>query len=729
MRQQRAITGALLGLLVLIGLLLMVGSLAYRASSGLSSTRTSVLQAYRVMDAARSLLSAVQDAETGQRGYLITGYGPFLRPYRDAQAQIGPRLAELRQLTAGDAQQMRQVAALEPLIEAKKAELAVAIDLRALSRTEDARRTLLESRGEALMDRIRGLLGTIVAEEQRRLVGRLEASERAEARTVATALLGAGIGIPALVIAGLLLRNAFRRLGIAQDQARRTAERLAVTLDTVSQGVAMFDAQGELRIWNRYLGELLGLEADRLRSGLAFDDLASAARARCGAAVLALPEGGGRASAEHALPGGRLLEVERRPLPDGGFVICLSDLTDRSLAEATRRREQRMEGIGQLTGGLAHDFNNLLTIVIGHLNLALRRIGDDKVRRAVESALKGADRAAALTNQLLAFARRQPLQLATVDLNQLVIEMGALLGRTLGETVSVRAVTAASLWPTHVDPAQVENAILNLALNARDAMPNGGTVTIETGNVTLDAFEARAHGDVRPGDYVTVAVRDEGTGMPPDIMERVFDPFFTTKPEGQGTGLGLSMVYGFVKQSRGHIQIDSAPGCGTTVRLYLPRAQAAPTAAAKPRAADDALPGGGETILVAEDNDDVRGFAVQILEDLGYAVLQAPTGDLALEMIEAGAPVDLLFTDVIMPGRIRGGELAMRARALRPGLPVLFTSGFTDNAILQDGRLDEGCHFLGKPYRPAEVARKVRAALDAAAGTRPAPVRPAVSNG
>jgi signal transduction histidine kinase len=395
------------------------------------------------------------------------------------------------------------------------------------------------------------------------------------------------------------------------------------------------------------------------------------------------------------------------------------EITQRERAEEALRQAQKMEAIGQLTGGVAHDFNNLLQVIKGNLEMMLRRHGragaEPELVRMGESAMRAADRAAMLTQRLLAFARRQPLAPTPIDANHLVAGMSDLLGRSLGEAVNLRTVRADGLWQTLADANQLESALLNLAVNARDAMPHGGTLTIETANAHLDEAYARQQRseDLCAGQYVMVAVTDTGHGMAPEVLSKVFEPFFTTKDIGQGTGLGLSQVYGFVRQSGGHVKIDSEPGQGTTVRLYLPRLSASATDGDEP-ATQREVPatGGSETVLVAENEDDVRTFTVETLRELGYRVLPAPDGHAALRLLRIHADIDLLFSDIGLPGGLNGRQLADVAQALQPNLRVLFTTGYARNAIVHDGRVDPGVELVTKPFTQAELARKVRQVLD-----------------
>jgi PAS domain S-box-containing protein len=389
------------------------------------------------------------------------------------------------------------------------------------------------------------------------------------------------------------------------------------------------------------------------------------------------------------------------------------DLTEKIAAEAQLHQAQKMDAIGQLTGGIAHDFNNILTVITGTVEIMIDGVADRPQLHTIALMIdQAASRGAELTRQLLAFARRQPLQPRAVDANVLILETASMLRTTLGEHIEIRSVLTAEPWLAVADLGQLTTALLNLAVNARDAMPRGGKLTLETANLVFDEAYARAHAEVRPGCYVMIAVSDTGKGIPAAIVEKVFEPFFTTKDVGKGTGLGLSMVYGFVKQSGGHIGLDSEEGCGTTIKLYLPRADAS---AAAPAASGPAprLPRGNEKILVVEDDALVRKYVVKQLASLGYTSLSAANAAEALEQVSAGAAFDLLFTDMIMPGKMNGRELAAEVAKLRPGTRVLFTSGYTEDAIVLDGNRVAGIALLSKPYRKIELAAKLRAVLDA----------------
>ncbi len=396
-----------------------------------------------------------------------------------------------------------------------------------------------------------------------------------------------------------------------------------------------------------------------------------------------------------------------------GYYTFASDVSERKATEEQLRQSQKMEAIGKLTGGIAHDFNNLLAIILGNLELADTKLKDkdEAVQKLLAPALRAADRGATLTRSLLAFARQQPLSPSVFVVTGLIRDMTNLLSRTVPANIQIEFVGGAGLWKCEADAGQLQNALLNLVVNARDAMPEGGKLTIETSNVRLDDDYARAHSEVVPGQYVMLAVSDTGTGMPPQVITRVFEPFFTTKGLGRGTGLGLSMVYGFAKQSKGHVAIYSEVGQGTTVRIYLPRWLGKDEEKARKQSAEIPV-ANNETILVVEDDEDVRFIIVTILRSLGYTVLEAETGKQALVTLNATKGIALIVTDVVLAGDMNGKRVADAAKAMQPGIKVLFMSGYTENAIVHHGRLDAGVHFVQKPFRKQDLAVKVRAALD-----------------
>jgi two-component system cell cycle sensor histidine kinase/response regulator CckA len=410
------------------------------------------------------------------------------------------------------------------------------------------------------------------------------------------------------------------------------------------------------------------------------------------------------------------VEISLSPLAAaGGRLVStfIRDLTERRGLEAQLRQAQRMEAIGRLAGGVAHDFNNLLTVIMGHCELLQGRLPEgDATRRGIEEIRSAGERAASLTRQLLAFSRRQVLAPKVLDLNAVVGSMAPMLRRLIGEDIELRTALATGLGHVKTDPGQIEQVIMNLVVNARDAMPRGGKITIETANVTLDKADARRHVVVRPGTYVRLCVSDTGTGMDAATQARIFEPFFTTKEPGKGTGLGLSTVYGVIKQSGGYIWVYSEPGQGATFKIYVPQVgeEFEGAEATEPRAAPRR---GAETVLLVEDEDGVRSLAREILEAQGYTVLEAGQAAEALQICERHeGEIHLLLTDVVMP-QTNGPALAARAASLRPGMRVLYMSGYTANAIAHHGVLDVGVAYLQKPFTVTSLAQKVRESLDA----------------
>jgi signal transduction histidine kinase/CheY-like chemotaxis protein len=579
--------------------------------------------------------------------------------------------------------------------------------------------------GRETMKEIEAILTAMGAEEQTLLTERLEVSD-SRGEWVRRLVLGtAAVTILALLWAARSLNQAYTRSHRAEAEQRTLAARLRVSLDSLSQGVGVFGPQHKLRHWNSCFQVLLDLPPAMVRPAMPYavfvDHVTTADQPLLETEEQILhgqKTEGAPIVYEFTHPNGRRLEMRRTPTPDDGFVLTVSDMTKRAQAEAVLRESQKMQAIGELTGGIAHDFNNLLTVIQGNAELARVRLEPGSpLEPFLERSLWAAQRGSTLTAHLLAFARKQPLAPAPIDLATSLPELVPLLRRTLGEHIDVRFVDSAGLWPAMADAAQLENAVLNLALNARDAMPGGGQLTIEMANTVLDEQYASAHSEVVAGDYVMVAVSDTGHGMTQDVLARVFEPFFTTKPEGRGTGLGLAMVFGFVKQSGGHVKIYSEPGEGTSVKIYLPRAIGATIPNAQRSGVPVDLPHGSATILLVEDEANVREIAAAILQSLGYRVLEAADGDEGLRVFGANAAdINMLLTDVVLPGKVRGRALAERIAALRPEVKILFMSGYTANAIVHHGRLDDGIHLLGKPFKREQLARKVAEVLGAIPG-------------
>lgn len=504
------------------------------------------------------------------------------------------------------------------------------------------------------------------------------------------------------------------------DEVKRDAVRLreqAAILDQVREGILVRDLEHRVVYWNRGAETLYGWTADEVRGRAVTDFLYSPESRVTEADREVLSTGQWHGRLDPVRKDGKRLAIDAHwtlVRDDAGAPVSIVgihlDITDRLALEERLQQAMRLEAIGELSGGLAHDFNNLLTVILGNSELLASRLGADPRLRALAEMTRGAaQRGAALTQRMLAFARRQVLDPGSVDVGESLRGMRANLSSTLREDIILTIQTADGLWNAEVDRTQLENAIVSLCVNAREAMPQGGAVRISASNADLTAADAARANELAPGRYVRIEVADEGLGIAPEVLNRVFDPFFTTKQRSKGTGLGLSMVYGFAKQSAGLASIASTPGAGTTVTLLLPVATPAPRSADVLRAPDHEA--GGETILVTEDDELVRGYVCEQLGTLGYVVVPARDASEAMAVLEAGRHVDLLFTDIVMPGRMNGRQLADAARVLRPGLAVLFTSGYPDDMVGTDGKLEAGLHLLGKPYRRAELAQKLRAAL------------------
>jgi PAS domain S-box-containing protein len=514
----------------------------------------------------------------------------------------------------------------------------------------------------------------------------------------------------------------------AELALRESNDRLRTIMDSVPDSIITIDEQGTIVSANRAAERMFGYSADELcgqnvkilmpdpdrgrHDGYIANYLRTGKSRILGIGPRELV---GLCKNEMTFP----LELAINEMQAGAkrmFIAVARDIARRKDAEAQLRQAQKMEAIGQLTGGIAHDFNNTLTVILGSLEFMGEQIHDNlPAQKAMETALRGVDRASDLTQRLLAFARKQALSPTPTDIDKLISGVAEMTRRVLGEQIQIEVVRAGGLWQAIIDPSQLETALLNLAINARDAMPEGGKLTIETANTHLDQAYADVHVEVTPGQYVMVAVSDTGTGMSPEVLVHAFEPFFTTKEVGKGSGLGLSMVYGFIKQSKGHINIYSEVEHGTSVKLYLPKATLSGRQVDTTTGARQAMAMGDETILVVEDDPDVRAFVVGALSVLGYEILEAKDGPAAMALLDDAPEIDLLFTDVVLSGGMNGREIAEKIRQRYPRVRVLFTSGYTSNAIVHHGRLDDNVRLLSKPYRREDLARRVREALDSEA--------------
>jgi signal transduction histidine kinase len=584
------------------GLLLLLAFIGtgWLVSQARSQT-TWLLHTQDVEFALQRLLSAVQDAETGVRGYVITHDEAFLEPFQRGEKLVSTEFATASNLTADNSARQQSLSELKPIIEQRISELRQRIEEMRRGETNVAGfRT-----GKALMDDLRKKIAAMQVAEANLFAERAAASNRTVDTLIVFVTMGALLSIVALWTWVNKLRESY-------SNVRRSNDAL------------------------------------------------------------------------------------------------LQTIADRELAETKVRQLQKMEAIGQLTGGISHDFNNMLAVIISALTLIKRRLaqGDTNIGQLVDAGIDGAGRAATLTKRLLAFARQQPLNPTTINANTLVTSMHDLISRSIGESVKTETILAAGLWPISTDQSALENALLNLAVNARDAMPEGGKITIETANTYIDDQYARAHSEVQPGQYVMIAVTDTGSGMTPEVAAKAFEPFFTTKDTGKGTGLGLSQVHGFLKQSSGHIKIYSEVGTGTTVKMYFPRQMQSDSAAEIPVSA---LPRGSdaEVILVVEDDQRVRELTVAMVRELGYTAVHADGAASALSQLEGRSDIALLFTDIVMP-EVNGRKLADEAVRRQPNLRVLFTTGFTRNAVVHNGILDAGVDLLVKPFTLDQLAIKLR---------------------
>lgn len=577
-----------------------------------------VMQASEFERRLTGVLSLLQEAETGKRGYLLTGDESYLRPNRTAEAALPAEMQAIGERMAADPVQAGRFAMLQEMVGEKFAELNAVIDLYRDNRAAEALALVRTDAGRRSMDRIRETIEIMRRTETDVLNARLHSAIQAS-RWLSYGSLAALLAL--IAVAAISITGTRRRM-----------------LDIAA-------AHQELSLANESLSR---------------------------------------------------------------------EIRQKDEAEMRVRQMQKMEAVGQLTGGIAHDFNNMLAVIISAMNLMQRKLsrGETDVQKFVDAAMDAATRAASLTSRLLAFSRQQPLAPNVIDANRLIAGMSDLLARTLGATVQIETVLAGGLWRTHADPSQLENAVLNLAVNGRDAMADGGRLTIETANCHLDERYSAEHPEVPAGQYVLIAVTDTGSGMAPDVLEKAFDPFFTTKPVDKGTGLGLSQVFGFVKQSGGHVKIYSEVGQGTTVKIYLKRHFG--DEVELPELARSTELGGkpGELILVVEDDERVRVLSVAALRELGYGVIHASDAAAALRALESHPEVSLLFTDIVMP-EVNGRKLADQALQLRPGLKVLFTTGFTRNAVVHNGMLDHDVNFIAKPSTIEQLAAKVRSVLDA----------------
>ena len=720
--------------LILLPSLVLVGLEIYKAASIVPRLRESqalVEHSFEVIAAAHTLDQAMQDAERGQRGFLITGDNSYLQPYDGGVGEAPGQLDELRRLTRYNPEQQRRIKILDTEIKTKFAELKQTIEIGRKDGFDAARRIVETDVGAVAMSAITEQLGAVIAAENRLLDERQTSFLKVVRVSAVTSALAAALAFGLIVFGGFLLTRSYRRMLRSQASLQRSEERFRLLVSGVrDHAIFMLDPAGNVVSWNAGAERIEGYRADEIvgshfSSFFPADEVASGAPER----LLEVAATAGNAEEEDwriRKDGSRFWAsavVTALRDPDGslrGFANVVRDITERQRQQEALEQSrvamaqlQKMEAIGQLTGGVAHDFNNLLQSILGSIELLQRPAGfSDPARaaRLLDTARRAAERGAVLTQRLLAFARRQPLTPQMVDVNKLVGSMSELLHRTLGETIDVETVSAAGLWRTHVDANQLENAILNLAVNARDAMPQGGKLTIETGNTWLDDEYATANSEVAPGQYVLIAISNSGEGMTDVALAHAFEPFFTTKPEGRGTGLGLAQVHGFVKQSGGHIKLYSEIGHGTTIKIYLPRHLSTdePQPLGDRRKVEAGV--GRVRVLLVEDDEDVRLYGVEALRTLGYGVFEAPDSEVALQILDEHPDIALLFTDVGLPG-LNGRRLADEAKRRSPALKVLYTTGYARNAIVHNGTLDAGVDLIGKPFTTEALGRKLEQVL------------------
>jgi len=725
--------------LIVVPFLALIGVQAYEVvgrAPRLAQSRALAAHAVQVIATARALERAITDAERGERGYVLTGDQAYLEAYRAGSRAAPALVSKLRDLTADNPEQRRRLPNLELQTQAWLGELGRLVELRDVQGIDAAREASQADRALMAVRAIGTLIDAAVATEDSLLTERLARVADDERKSAETGLTSAALAFAVMAMGAVFAIVTFRNVRRAERERGLSEQRFRLLVDGIADhAIYTLDPKGRIVDWNAGAQRIKGYAADEIigehfsRFYTAEDRKADVPRL---ALETALQEG------KYAAEGWRVRKDGSRfwssvtisPLrdPSGrlvGFAKVTRDVTERreqqlalEQAHAALAQSQKMDALGQLSGGIAHDFNNLLHVITNCIDSLQRRLhgADDDTGQLLAMVKRNTQRAASLTQRMLAFSRRQPLQPKALSPNKLVAGMADLLQRALGESIELETVLGGRTWSVSVDANQLEAAILNLAVNARDAMPTGGKLTIETTNAFLDEAYAAVHAEVRPGQYAVIAVSDTGTGMNEEVRARAFDPFFTTKESGQGTGLGLSQVYGFIKQSGGHVKLYSEPGDGTTVKLYLPRLVGADVEEILQQVPPAGLDTGSETILVVEDDEDVRTFTADVLRELGYRVLVAMDGSSALRTLERSPDVQLMFTDVGLPNGINGRQLADEVRKRWPAVKVLFTTGYARNAIVHHGRLDPDVQLVLKPFTQSALAEKVRSVLDGIAG-------------
>ena len=725
-----------LGLALIVG---AIGSLLWLDTHQLASDmpelrrdRAWVDHTFGVIRATHRLDRALTDAERSERNFRLDGQPDDLESYRAAAVQVPALLESLRLLTMDNPAQQVRLTQLQREIAVRLEQMRAMSAARQSTGYEAARAIAQANARLSTAQNIEVIIDDIIANEDKLLAARLARGADDERRAERNVEASSALALAIAALGTVLLFLSIARSRRFEAQRRETENRFSRLINAVADhAIYMLDPSGHVANWNVGAERIKGYSAAEI-IGQHFSRFYTEEDRQRGVPQRALEtaERTGKFESEAwrvRKDGTRFwAHVVIEPVRDtagglAGFAKITRDMTERrqqqlalEQARAALAQAQKMEALGQLSGGIAHDYNNLLHVIRNAVEMLQRRLrgADDELLRLIEMIKRNADRAATLTQRLLAFSRRQPLEAKPVDVNRLVAGMAELVRHALGESISTETVLGGRIWSVLIDANQLESAILNLVVNARDAMPEGGRLTIETANTHLDDDYVAAHAELKAGQYVMIAVSDTGVGMTADVAAKAFDPFFTTKDIGKGTGLGLSQVYGFMKQSGGHVQLYSEPGHGTTVKLYLPRAAvtlAAELVESPAATAHRASPRG--TILVVEDEDDVRSFTSEVLRDLGYGVLEAADGATALRLLRQDPNVVLLFTDVGLPGGMNGRQLAEEASRLRPDLKVIYTTGYARNAIVHHGRLDPGVELIAKPFTQASLAGKINRVL------------------
>jgi signal transduction histidine kinase len=697
----------------LVLLLALAAGFGWWFALSVSAARVRVEHSHLVARATDGVLAELLNAETGQRGFLLTGREDYLQPFTAAAPAVAGAIAQLRALTADNPAQGERLTRLDRLAQAKLGELRHAIELRRSSGLDAVIAVVNNDQGKRAMDDIRGVLAQMRAEEARLLDERSAAAANADDNFLRAGIIGVVLALVAFVYGAYLLRQAEREI-----QSKSAS--LRATLDNVPQGIMLCDAQGHLAEWNARLPLLLGTRIPLVRGKTRCAELQTDLAARVEAAPKVFATGSPERT--EFVVGTRYLEATGSALATGGAIYTVHDATERRLSERVAVQSQRLEAVGQMAGGIAHDFNNLFTAVIGNLDLATAKVIDQPpVARMLERAAMAAERGRKLVAQLLSFGRKRTFQAELIEPRALIENMRDVIQATLGANAPLNLELDDVREQVLIDRGQLELGILNLVLNAREAMRDaGGHITGELtlALTTSDVATPNARlGGIAPGRFVRIAVKDTGIGMSEEVQARAFEPFYTTKGIGEGSGLGLSQTYGVVKQSGGAVLLESGVGRGTTVTLYLPAASATAVAERETARQIAALPrlaagGRGGRVLVVEDDDLVRDFVVLTLRGLGYDVLEAGDGDAAWEIIAAADRIDLLCTDIMMPGSMNGFDLARRARQRRPDLRLVYMSGYPDKALESAKPANGNVPYLAKPFRANDLVAGIKRAME-----------------